>query len=109
MAETATKALARYAISRSLDQLPAPVVQRVKWLILDHLGCPLGGSRTPLAAIAVEVAVSMAGPATLVGRAQRVALGPAAFANAAAANALDYDDTGWYPGHPGATIIAAAL
>src|SRR5436309_3082495 len=45
---------------------------------------------------------------TVVGTTQRAAPGPASFANATAANALDYDDTG-ATGHPGATVIAAAL
>jgi 2-methylcitrate dehydratase PrpD len=44
----------------------------------------------------------------VIGTRQRAAPGPAAFANAMAANALDYDDTG-ATGHPGATLIPAAL
>jgi 2-methylcitrate dehydratase PrpD len=115
-----TAVLARYTVEASLDRVPAPVVQKVKELILDHLGCALGGSRTPLAQAAAEVArdgapnggamigAAASRGATIVGTPIKAAVGPAAFATATAANALDYDDTG-PTGHPGATIIPAAL
>jgi 2-methylcitrate dehydratase PrpD len=102
-----TAVLARYAAGASLSDVPSPAIQKVKELILDHLGCALGGSRTPLARAAAKVAGS-GGAATIVGTGMKSAPGPAAFANAMAANALDYDDTG-QTGHPGATIIPAAL
>jgi 2-methylcitrate dehydratase PrpD len=41
-----TEALARYAGALSLDAVPASVIDRLKTLVLDHLGCALGGSRT---------------------------------------------------------------
>jgi len=107
MSTSPTAVLARYTAAASLDSVPAPVVQRVKELILDHLGCALGGSRTPLARAAADVAGG-GGDATVIGTSIKAAAGPAAFANAMAANALDYDDTG-PTGHPGATIIPAAL
>ena len=107
MSKSPTAVLARYAAGASLSDVPPPVIQRVKELILDHLGCALGGSLTPLAHAAARVAGN-GGGATIVGTAMKGAAGPAAFANAMAANALDYDDTG-PTGHPGATIIPAAL
>ncbi len=107
MSSSPTAVLARYAAAASLRDVPAPALQKVKELILDHLGCALGGSRTPPARAAAGVA-GPGGGATIVGTAMKSAPGPAAFANAMAANALDYDDTG-PTGHPGATIIPAAL
>jgi 2-methylcitrate dehydratase PrpD len=107
MSTSPTAVLARYIAAASLEDVPAPVVQKVKELILDHLGCALGGSRTPLARAAADVAGN-GGGATVIGTSIKAAPGPAAFANAMAANALDYDDTG-PTGHPGATIIPAAL
>ena len=107
MSTSPTAVLAHYTAAASLDGVPAPVVQKVKELILDHLGCALGGSRTPLARAAADVAGN-GGGATVAGTRTKTAPGPAAFANAMAANALDYDDTG-ATGHPGATIIPAAL
>jgi 2-methylcitrate dehydratase PrpD len=105
-----TVALGRHVASLTLDGAPAVVRDRLKTLLLDHVGCALGGSRTPLARMAAAVATASGGDraATVVGTDDRAAPGPAAFANATAANALDYDDTG-VTGHPGATIIAAAL
>lgn len=109
MVESPTAALARFARALSLDDVPPPVVRAVKRLVLDHLGCALGGSRTPLARAAADVAAAHGGrAATVIGTAERAVPGPAAFANAMAANALDYDDTG-ATGHPGATVIPAAL
>jgi 2-methylcitrate dehydratase PrpD len=107
MSTSPTAVLAHYTAAASLDGVPAPVVQKVKELILDHLGCAVGGSRTPLARAAADVAGN-GGGATVAGTRTKAAPGPAAFANAIAANALDYDDTG-ATGHPGATIIPAAL
>ncbi len=109
MAESPTAALARFALALSLDDVPSPVVRAVKRLVLDHLGCALGGSRTPLARAAADVASADGGSsATVISTPGRAAPGLAAFANAMAANALDYDDTG-PTGHPGATVIPAAL
>lgn len=103
-----TAALAHYTVEASLDAVTAPVVRKLKELILDHLGCALGGSRTPLAQAAAEAVSAASDGATIAGTPRKTSLGPAAFANAMAANALDYDDTG-PTGHPGATIIPAAL
>jgi 2-methylcitrate dehydratase PrpD len=104
-----TGALARFASGLALRDVPPSVVRAVKRLLLDHLGCAAGGSRTPLARAAAAVAAADGGSgATVIGTRQRAAPGPAAFANAMAANALDYDDTG-ATGHPGATLIPAAL
>jgi 2-methylcitrate dehydratase PrpD len=105
--DTATATLARYVAGASLTDVPPAVIEKLKELILDHLGCVLGGSRTPLAQAARE-AIPGAGAATVAGTPRTAPPGPAAFANAVAANALDYDDTG-PTGHPGATIIPAAL
>src|SRR5262245_825888 len=109
MADGPTLTLARFAVGLSLDEVPISVIRIVKRLVLDHLGCALGGSRTPLARIAADVAAEGGGgPATVIGTRRRAAPGQAAFANAVAANALDYDDTG-ATGHPGSTVIPTAL
>src|SRR5262249_58552613 len=72
-------------------------------------GCARGGRGTPLARIAADaVTEDGGGPATVIGTRRRAAPGRAAFANAMAANALDYDDTG-ATGHPGSTVIPVAL
>lgn len=109
VADSPTLALSRFALTLSLDDVPAAIVRAVKRLLLDHLGCALGGSRTPLARAAAEVAAADGDEAaTVIGTRRRAPPGPAAFANAMAANALDYDDTG-ATGHPGSTVIPAAL
>jgi 2-methylcitrate dehydratase PrpD len=107
VSQSPTAILASYVADASLTDVPGPVVEKIKELLLDHLGCALGGSRTPLARAALE-ATPGRGSATVAGTGITTAPGFAAFANALAANALDYDDTG-PTGHPGATIIPAAL
>jgi 2-methylcitrate dehydratase PrpD len=109
MTQSPTATLAGYARALALGDAPAPVVRKLKELVVDHLGCALGGSLTPLARAARAVACAGSETAaTVVGTRERAAPGPAAFANAMAANALDYDDTG-ATGHPGSTVIATAL
>src|SRR5206468_1452885 len=85
---SATAELARFASALSLADVPVPVVGAVKRLVLDHLGCALGGSRTPLARAAADVAVAdRGGGATGIGTRRRAPPGPPAFANGAAAAA----------------------
>jgi 2-methylcitrate dehydratase PrpD len=60
---SATDALARFTSGLALDDVPPSVVRAVKRLLLDHLGCAAGGSRTPLARAAAAVAAATAGAA----------------------------------------------
>src|SRR5262249_28504388 len=78
-------------------------------------GCMLGGSGTELVAQTESLVALMGGkPQSVVsGQAYRTSMPLAAFINATQANALDYDDAyernGKGMGHPGSTIIPAAL
>lgn len=77
--------------------------------LLDHLGCAVGGAgfEAGAAALSYIEAQGAPGPCTVFGSTERVSARDAVFANAASANALDFDDT--YHGHPGATVWPAAL
>ena len=109
----ATRRLARYAVETTYADLPADVIQQAKCAIRDSLGCLLGGSSMAGAQPVRDLALSMAadGPATVAGSGRRVAPPLAGYVNAQLANLLDYDDTmaEGDPGHPGATVIPAAL
>ena len=106
-----TKDSAQYAVRASFEDYPKEVVDKAKILILDNIGCMLGGSETALGSAILDPIKSMGGreEATLVGAGMRVPAIQAAFVNGTTANALDYDDTHTYLGHPGSTIIPAAL
>ena len=111
MAEWYTKKLAEYAVNSQFEDYPAEVVERAKVLILDLIGCMFGGCQTGLGKAIVKPLTSMGGQpeATIVGGGAKVPTIQAAFANGTTANALDYDDTLLGIGHPGASVIPAAL
>ncbi|MGD2147182.1 MAG: MmgE/PrpD family protein [Anaerolineae bacterium] len=106
-----TKDLATYAVETQFEDYPHEVVERAKILILDSIGCMFGGCQTNLGEGILTPIRSMGGAeeATIVGGGVRVPTIQAAFVNGTTANALDYDDTLLGIGHPGASVIPAAL
>ena len=106
-----TRELADYAVQTRFENYPKDVVEKVKVLILDNMGCMLGGCQTSLGKAMLRPIRAMGGSreATLVGGGMTVPTIQAAFVNGTTANALDYDDTLLGIGHPGASIIPAAL
>jgi len=104
-----TLAAATYAARLSLHQVPEPVRVKARQAIRDHVACAVAGSQTDLGTLVRRaIGVEVDGPARLLGVGRSTLPGLAAFCNAAAANALDFDDTSDV-GHPGASIIPAAL
>ena len=106
-----TRELADYAVQTRFEDYPTDVVETVKLLILDNIGCMLGGCQTSLGKAILGPIRSMGGgeEATIVGGGMKVPTIQAAFVNGTTANALDYDDTLLGIGHPGASVIPAAL
>jgi len=106
-----TKELATYAVETKFEDYPKQVIDRVKVLILDSIGCMFGGCQTNLGNAILTPIKSMGGSeeATIVGGGAKVPTIQAAFVNGTTANALDYDDTLLGIGHPGASVIPAAL
>lgn len=91
-----TRDLAYYLADIEFDQLPAPVQDRAKLVLLDGLGIALGGFGLPeysekFLRLAKEVGGGVR-QATLIGDGDKVSLPMAAFGNAALATALDYPD-----------------
>lgn len=104
-----TRVAAAYAAYLDLSQVPFEVQVKAKQALRDHLACAIAGSRTDLGALVRQVLTAgIDGPARLIGTSRATIPGLAAFCNATAANAMDFDDTS-APGHPGASIIPAAL
>jgi 2-methylcitrate dehydratase len=99
-----------YAEKLSYSGLPETVVRRTKELILDSVGCALGGASSPPArivqAIASESPSSLG--ATVMVTGTRTSPDVAAFANGIATRYLDYNDTYLGGGHP-SDMLASVL
>jgi 2-methylcitrate dehydratase len=103
--------LSRYAAGLHFDALPADVVHQAKRLIVDTVGCALGGYWSEPARIARELAATVRSsePVTLIGSGERTSLDLATFANGVMIRFLDFNDgytsTG-ESGHPSDSIAA---
>lgn len=105
----ALSALARYAATETLDRLPADVAAKAGSCLRDSIGCLLGAHATPVADTMRRYVADAPGKAShLVGSRLVTDCATAAHANAMMINALDFDDI-YRQGHPGATVVAAAL
>ncbi|MBS9476526.1 MmgE/PrpD family protein [Ancylobacter radicis] len=111
-----TAAISRFAAGFDGAAIPATIRAKARTHILDSIGCGLAGASTEmqrriLAATRIE---ARPGPCRVLGESEGLGPVAAAFVNAAAMNALDFDDglddeMGRGMGHPGASIVAAAL
>lgn len=95
-----------------LADVPAPVVDVARTCVLDLVGVTLAGARDPLSEriMAYAKANCSAGPATVLGRPERLGPVGATLVNGTAGHVLDFDDTS-YTGimHGSAVIFPAAL
>ena len=106
-------ALAAFITGARFDDLPAVLVERMKWSLLDSLGCGLHGSDTEWGRIVARVASAQgSGPARLWGLAgpQRVGTLAAVLANGTMVQSFELDDV-HYPSrsHPGSVTVPIAL
>ena len=108
--------LSSYAAALRYEDLPREVVHQAKRLIVDTLGCALGGYAGKPAKIAREIAATVTStrPATVIVSGQRSSPDLATFANGVMIRFLDFNDgytsTG-ESGHPSdsiAAVLAAA-
>src|SRR6476660_867000 len=103
--------LSRYTKALSYDDLPPEVVQQAKRLIVDTVGCALGGFWGEPARIVRDIAATVRSsePVSVIGSGERTSVDLATFANGVAIRYLDYNDgytsTG-ESGHPSDSIAA---
>src|SRR4051812_982803 len=108
---TIVEGLSAYATQLRYADLPPQVVTQAKRLIVDSMGCALGGYASGPGKIAREMAamVTSTQPATLIGSGQRSSIDLATFANGVMLRFLDFNDgytsTG-ESGHPSDSIAA---
>jgi 2-methylcitrate dehydratase PrpD len=110
MQQPAAMVLGNYIAREDLGDLPPDVVGTANDCLLDSLGCLLGGYALPIAGILDGFLgyVAPRGDVPIVGSNRTTDPGTAAFIQACLINALDFDDI-YRKGHPGATVVAAAL
>lgn len=90
-----SRKLAKYATSLTFEDLPPDVIHQTKCLVLDTLGCAVGGYSSEASMIIQEVIKELDGPreATVIGSGLRTSCLNAALANGAMVRYLDYNDT----------------
>ena len=106
MAAPAARVLAEFAAGLAYDDIPAEVREKAVLHVLDAFGAGLAGLAMGEMPAARAVAEQMGGTpeATAMGISGRLPAGLAAFANAAAIHALDFDDT-----HDAALVHSSAV
>ena len=109
-----TRELSAFTAGIALDRLPAEVVARARFLVLDLVGNIIRArhdaeSTPPLLAAARALGLA-AGNAGVFGDSARYTPAGAAFLNGALGHSLDFDDTHAAGSlHPGCPVIPAAL
>jgi len=98
--------LAEFAAGLALSDVPTPVLDRAKLLILDALGCAIASNAYPFSHAAIAGAVALGGTGgecSVIGRSERLPVRDAALVNGILIHGLDFDDT-----HLGSIIHATA-
>jgi len=111
MKKTIVQQLAEFTTGSNFAELPAPVVEESKRILLDSIGCALAGTEHPKGRIGIEygrLTGGGKGAATIIGAGGQVSIFGAAFANGELINALDFDAV-LPPGHVSPYVIPGAL
>jgi len=102
--------LSHYATSLSFTDLPMEVVHHAKRMLIDTLGCAIGGYASEPSKMARQLAATISSqqPATVLGSGQQTSLELATFVNGVMIRYLDFNDgyTGQESGHPSDAIAA---
>jgi 2-methylcitrate dehydratase PrpD len=106
-----TAAVAEWAASHPPAEIPGEVREAARWLILDHLACSIGGRQLTPATILLDLFAEQGGApqATVFATGDRTSVLHATHLNAALSNLLDFDDSFPGAGHPGGTVVPAAI
>lgn len=105
-----TQTLSEYIAQAKYEDFPKEIIRKSKQLIMDNIGCAIGGYVTDAGKILISFAkeISEKPEATLIGDGAKVSCMISAGVNAQMANVLNFDDT-TVTGHPGSAIIQTAL
>ncbi len=108
----ANQLIAQFIVQTQWNNLPAKVQEKARMCFIDNLGATIAGTKTRVSQICADYAQAAwpADTATILLHGKRSSPVGAAFANAAAANGIDTDDSVRYAwGHGGAQIFPVAL
>ena len=108
-----SRALAKFGAELAYEDLPEPVVVKIKDLILDQLGVMLGASTLPWSKV-INAYVRSWGDtkqdSTVVNYGYRTKVENAVFANSSFGHGFEYDDVYLYGNsHPGCIVVPTAL
>lgn len=108
---TLAQELSAYAVALDPGELPASVRERAKRLIIDTIGCAIGGYSSEPAKIARDLASAFGSGrehATIIGSGEKASPDLAAFVNGVMIRYLDFNDgyTSMVSGHPSDNIAA---
>ncbi len=105
-----TARLARFSSGVRFEDLPASIVRKTKEVLLDSIGCALGGYVTERGKIAVELGemFGVTAEATVIGY-RKLSCPAASFVNGELINALDFDPIGPVSGHTAPFVIPSVL
>jgi 2-methylcitrate dehydratase PrpD len=106
-----TETLARLAIETPWEDIPAAAKESAKLRILDTVGIALAGADEPSTRIALDTARHMGGHenAAIIGRPDRTSAPLAAYVNATAAHAQEFDDYTKGVTHASVVMVPGAL
>lgn len=109
--ESISEVLSKYYLEYNWENLPAEVLEKAKEIVLDYLGCVIGGSKIESTEIVKKALIKTPCPAeaTVVGDI-KVSCETAAFINGVASHGLEMDDmSSASGGHPAVVILPAAI
>ncbi len=106
-----TLTLAQYAAATTVDSIPAKVRERAKQVIFDEMASAHFGRRSMAGDLTARYVQSLGGPqeSHILGTRLRVSAQYAALANGAAGHGEEVDGAHIIGGHPGATLVHAAV
>lgn len=106
-----TKTLAEFIYETSYEDIPEEVREKGKRIILDSIGCALGGFYIPAGKIIVNTVKNLGGSeeSTIIGDGKRTSSFNAAYINCKLANLMDMDDVFWNSAHFSPVVIYPAL
>jgi len=106
-----TEEVAEYAVSTSVEQIPPEVRERARLVIIDEMASACFGGRSIAGGLAARYAGGMGGTreARILGTDIQVPAPLAALANGTAGHGEEVDGAHVVGGHPGATIVNAAV
>ena len=109
--QNTTERIAGFAVETKYEDLPRDVIQETNRLILDSIGCTIGGTRTEKGRIGILFGEQLfkPGKTTIIGYGKNASPASSAFSNGEAMNALDYESLLSPPEHLTPYVMPACI